>query len=68
MFNNFSPRLGFTYDVNGNGKTIARANYARYYGQVGTGGIASQINPVDATTCAIPWNDANGDKFARRTR
>ena len=37
VFNNFSPRIGFTYDVNANGKTLARANFARYYGQVGTG-------------------------------
>jgi len=40
VFNNFSPRLGVTYDITGNGKTIARANYARYYGQVGTGAVA----------------------------
>ena len=63
VFNNFSPRLGLTYDLLGNGKTLARANYARYYGQVGTGGIASQINPVNAAFVRFPWNDANGDKF-----
>jgi hypothetical protein len=63
VFNNFSPRVGFTYDVTGNGKTLARANYARYYGQVGTGGIASQVNPVNAAFVRFPWNDANGDKF-----
>ena len=62
-FNNFSPRVGFTYDLAGNGKTLARANYARYYGQVGTGGIASQINPVNAAFVRFPWNDANGDKL-----
>ena len=61
-FNNFSPRLGLTYDMSGNGKTIARANYARYYGQVGTGNVASQINPVTAANVRFPWNDANGDK------
>jgi hypothetical protein len=51
-----------TYDVRGNGKTIAHANYARYYGQVGTGGIAGQINPVTAASVRFPWNDANNDK------
>jgi hypothetical protein len=65
VFNDFSPRLGFTYDVKGNGRTIARANYARYYGQVGTGGVSSQINPVTAVGVRYPWTDLNGDKVAQ---
>jgi hypothetical protein len=64
-FNNWSPRIGFTYDLQGNGKTLARANYARYYGQVGTGGIASTINPVGSTTLRYPWVDLNGDRVAQ---
>ncbi|MEP7118779.1 MAG: TonB-dependent receptor, partial [Acidobacteriota bacterium] len=63
-FNNFSPRLGFTYDLQGNGKTLARANYARYYGQVGTGAIASTINPVGSTTLRYPWADLNRNGVA----
>jgi len=31
VFNDFSPRVGVTYDVSGNGKTIVRGNFARYY-------------------------------------
>ena len=61
VFHNFSPRLGFTYDVQGNGKTLARANYATYWGQVGDGGISSQINPVTAVTVRYAWLDANHD-------
>jgi hypothetical protein len=64
-FNNFSPRLGLTYDLQGNGKTLARANYAMYYGQVGTGAVASTINPVGSTTLRYPWVDLNGDKVAQ---
>jgi hypothetical protein len=64
-FNNFSPRLGLTYDLQGNGKTLARANYAMYYGQVGTGAVASTINPVGSTTLRYPWTDLNGDKVAQ---
>jgi hypothetical protein len=30
-FTNVSPRLGATYDLSGDGKTIIRGNYARYY-------------------------------------
>jgi hypothetical protein len=64
-FHNFSPRLGLTYDVTGNGKTLAKANYSRYYGQVGIGGIASTINPVGSTTLRYPWVDLNNDKVAQ---
>src|SRR5207237_5015265 len=63
-FNNFSPRLGFTYDLQGNGKTLVRANYALYYGQVGTGAIASTINPVGTTTLRYPWADLNRNGVA----
>ena len=65
VYNNFSPRLGVTYDIGGNGRTIARANYARYYGQVGTGGIAGQVNPLSAVTVRYPWTDVNGDRVAQ---
>ncbi len=63
-FNNFSPRLGLTYDISGNGKTQVRANWATYYGQVGNGGVAGSINPVAATTLRYPWVDANNNKVA----
>ena len=63
-FSNFSPRLGFTYDLQGNGKTLLRANWATYYGQVGNGGVAGSINPVAATTLRYPWVDANNNKVA----
>ena len=64
-FKNLSPRVGFTYDLSKTGKTIVRANFARYYGQVGNGGLASTINPVGSTTLRYPWEDANGDKVAQ---
>jgi len=64
-WNVFSPRLGLTYDVQGNGKTVAHANYSRYYSQLGNGNIASTINPVGSTTLRYPWTDLNGDGFAQ---
>jgi hypothetical protein len=62
VFDDFSPRLGLTYDVTGNGKSILRANYARYYGQVGTGGVSNTVNPITAVTVRYPWQDLNGDR------
>jgi hypothetical protein len=64
VFHDFSPRLGMTYDVRGNGTTIARVNYARYYGQVGNGAVSGSVNPVTAVTVRYPWTDLNGDRFA----
>jgi hypothetical protein len=65
VWNNFSPRLGMTYDMQGNGKTVARANYARYYSQLGNGNIAGTVNPVGSTTLRYPWIDLNGDRVAQ---
>jgi hypothetical protein len=64
-FLDVSPRLGATWDVTGNAKTIAKASVNRYYGQfVGTAGI---LNPVGLTTARFPWSDANGDLTVQRS-
>ena len=63
-FNDWSPRVGFTYDLTGNGRTIVKANFARYFGQVGNGGVASTVNPVGTTTLRYPWADLNNNGVA----
>jgi len=62
-FNDWSPRLGMTYDVMGTGKTLAKASFAIYYGQRSPGQAVSPLNPVSLAYIRFPWNDANGDKF-----
>jgi len=62
-FKNFSPRLGITYDLLGDGRTVAKFNYSRYVSQLGSGGIASTYNTVVSTYVRYPWVDVNGDKF-----
>jgi len=59
----WSPRVGFTYDVFGTGKTVAKASAAIYYGQ----GIftAGTLNPVGESRVRYAWNDANGDLFVQ---
>ena len=57
-----APRLGFTYDLRGNGKTVLKGNYALYWWNPGTGSVDEQVNPN-----AVDWNrryawvDANKD-------
>ena len=64
-FNNISPRLGLTYNLTGDGKSLVKANYAMYWGQVGTGGVSSIVNPVTRVSIRYPWQDLNGDKFVQ---
>ena len=62
-FNNVSPRLGVTYNVTGDGKTVLHGNYAMYWGQVGTGAFSNQVNPVTRVSARYPWADLNHDGF-----
>jgi hypothetical protein len=43
-FNNFAPRIGATYDLTGDGKTILKANYGLYWFNPGPT-LASLANP-----------------------
>src|SRR5262249_52036884 len=62
-FNNLSPRGGITYDLRGNGKTVLKANGARYYGL----GLytASVLEPTTPTTLRFRWRDLNGDNIVQ---
>jgi hypothetical protein len=63
-FLDVSPRFGLTWDLRGDGRTIAKVSANRFYGQfVGTAAI---LNPVGLTTVRYPWSDLNGDRFVQR--
>lgn len=62
---NISPRLGMTYDLTGQGKTIVSTSYSLYYGQLGPSDMVSDLLSIGATTLRYPWNDANGDGFVQ---
>jgi hypothetical protein len=65
-WNTLSPRLGFTYDLTGDGKTIVRANYGRYYDILDLYGIVQKTNGALYAEIDYPWTDVNGDTFVQR--
>lgn len=61
-FNSVAPRLGVTFDLTGDGKTVLKANWGLYYHNPGVG-LASDANQNQPSkTETWSWNDANRDK------
>ena len=65
VWNDISPRLGMTYDLTGNGKSVARASYSLYYGQMAPGQLAGQRISIGQVSIRYPWADLNGDTFVQ---
>jgi hypothetical protein len=63
-WNDVSPRLGASYDLNGNGKTAIKVSFGRYL-QVETVGIADTIAPSRTLVSNVTrtWADANQNFF-----
>jgi hypothetical protein len=62
MSNLFAPRLGYVYDLSGNGKTVVKANYGFYWHNPGVV-ISQNANPnIASKFVTYTWNDLNGDK------
>jgi hypothetical protein len=57
---NVAPRLGFSYDLFGNGRTALKAYYGRFYNQFGSQ-IAEAANPNAIVNQAVTWTDLNGN-------
>ena len=64
-FKNYSPRIGFTYDLTGSSRNVVKFNYSRYVGQIGTGDMSSTYNTVVSTLVRYPWVDVNSDRFVQ---
>jgi hypothetical protein len=63
-YTNWSPRVGLTYDLTGNGMNVVKFSYARYVAQAGTGDLSSTYTTTGSNSYVqYPWNDINGDKF-----
>jgi hypothetical protein len=61
-WNSFVPRLGFVWDIAGDGRNLFKANYGMYRHNPGVG-LASSANPNQPLkTVTYGWTDANGDR------
>lgn len=58
VFHNFSPRLGFTYDVFGNGKTALKVSLARYKEPM-VGNHIEMFTAYGSGTITFNWWDDN---------
>jgi hypothetical protein len=57
-----APRIGLTFDLTGDGKTVLKGNYGLYWHNPGVG-IASSANPnTPGKSATYQWNDINRDQ------
>ena len=57
-----NPRVGVSYDLFGNGRTVVKATVGRY---ISGGSLASNVNPVNTSvnSATRTWTDGNGNFF-----
>ena len=62
LWKDVSPRLGFAYDLFGNGRTAVKASLGRYVGKTAIS-VAADNNPVTRSVLNVTrtWTDANGN-------
>ena len=65
VWNDVSPRLGFTYDLTGQGKSLVRGSYSLYFGQMGPGQLTGNLVAISQVSIRYPWADLNGDSFVQ---
>ncbi len=59
-WNLFAPRIGFVFDLSGDGKTVIKANYGLYWHNPGVG-IPDNANPnTGSKSATYGWNDLAG--------
>src|SRR5262249_37213149 len=66
-WNDVSPRFGFAWDVQGNGKTAVKFGTGKYVRAYSTG-FAETYDPEFYTSATVTWTDLNGDDVAQGVR
>jgi len=64
-WNNVSPRAGITYALDDARKSVLRASYARYAGQLDTGTVGVTNPSSTAGSATYRWVDLNSDHLAQ---
>ena len=64
-WNTVTPRIGATYALGADKRTLLRAQYNRYAGQLGS--VVSGANPLAYSAWYIYGEDANGDHTIQRS-
>jgi hypothetical protein len=61
-WNQFAPRVGVTFDLTGDGRTVVKGNYGLYWHNPGVG-VSQQANPnTSAKSATYTWVDTNRDR------
>jgi hypothetical protein len=56
-----APRAGFAYDLRGDGKSVIKGFFGRFYFNSAPDTIAAAANPVGRTQLRYTWTDLNGN-------
>jgi Carboxypeptidase regulatory-like domain/TonB dependent receptor len=63
VWNTLAPRVGATFDLSGNGKTMLKMNYGRYWWNPGAE-LSAAVNPNPPIwQRRHAWSDLNGDRL-----
>lgn len=61
-FNKIAPRIRLAYDILGNGRTLIKGGWGRYYYRPTLGGDISPADPNATATARFRWNDPNRNR------
>lgn len=64
LWKNWAPRFAGTFDLDGSGRTVAKASWGKYLDQIGTG--TPGPNPNGTVSQRYNWIDSNGDLLFQR--